>query len=192
MVKEQTTKLETINVGEETPQPPKSYRLHILFGLVIFVLAETILLFFLFPSPEQIARKIADLQLPKVDPDIPLPDILPDSDELKKPMAEKLLGDKFKVQSIRQGAEQITDVFTVTIVVQVLKKDETAYDKLYVEHQYAIRDAVEVVLRASSFEDRNQDRLTAIRRNVKKAINDVLGISYVQGVLCIDSLVEMI
>jgi hypothetical protein len=49
-----------------------------------------------------------------------------------------------------------------------------------------------VVLRATSLEDRNQVSLATIRQNVKKAINDVLGISYVQGVLCTEPNVEMI
>jgi hypothetical protein len=118
-------------------------------------------------------------------------EVVPMTDLQKEPMVEKFLGENFKVQSVRQGAEQITDVFTVTIVVQILKKDETDYDKLYAKRQDAIREAVTVVLRSSSLEDRNQTSLTTIRRNVKKAINEILEVPYVQGVLCVDPIIEL-
>ncbi|MDR2754344.1 MAG: hypothetical protein LBC20_01435 [Planctomycetaceae bacterium] len=196
MAKEQKAKPEPepITIAEETPPPPKSYRIHILLGLVIIALAETTFLFFMLPSQERIKRDLTDIRTTVVNPDIfkPPTEITPPTDLQKEPLVEKPLGDKFKVQSTRQGPEQITDVFSGTIIVQILKKDETAFDKLYAERQYAIRDAVTVVLRASTLEDRNQVSLITIKRNVKKAINEVLGISYVQGVLCPDPSVEMI
>jgi flagellar basal body-associated protein FliL len=186
---------EPITVAEETPSPPRSYRLHVLLGLVIVALAQTTFLYFLLPSQDKLKKQLTNIQEKVLFP----PDVytipaegVPIADLQKAPTVEKPLGDKFKVQSIRQGTEQITDVFTVTIIVQILKKDETAYDKLYTERQNAIRDAVTVVLRGSSLEDRNQVSLTTIRRSVKKAINEVLGISYVQGVLCTDPIIEMI
>jgi flagellar basal body-associated protein FliL len=186
---------EPVVVPEETPpQPPRSYRIHILLGLVIIALAQTMFLFFMLPSQKQIAAELLKVKDDVLGDDrykIPT-DVVPMTDLQKEPLAEKPLGDKFKVQSIRQGPEQVTDVFTVTIVVQILKKDETAYDKIYAERQNTIRDAVTTVLRASSLEDRNQTSLITIKRNVKKAVNEVLGITYVQGVLCTDSSVEMI
>lgn len=195
MAKEQKTKPEPepIVVAEETPQPPKSYRLHVLLGLVIIALAQTTFLFFMLPSREKIAKELTDIQEKVINTDTYLPtEVAVASDLRKEPLVEKQIGEKFKVQSIREGPEQITDVFSVTIWVQVLKKDEAAYDKLYAERQNAIRDAITIVLRASSLEDRNQVSLIAIRRNVKKAINEKLGISYIQDVLCIDPMVEMI
>ncbi|MDR2116968.1 MAG: hypothetical protein LBP87_11380 [Planctomycetaceae bacterium] len=185
---------EPITVAEETPQPPKSYRVHLLLGLVIIALAQTTFLFFLLPSPEKLKRQLTDIQMTALNPgDIYQTQIeVVPSDIKRELLLEKPLGDKFKVQSIRPGPEQITDVFTVTIIVQILKKDEAAYEKLYGERQNAIRDAVTVVLRATSLEDRNQVSLATIRQNVKKAINDVLGISYVQGVLCTEPNVEII
>jgi flagellar basal body-associated protein FliL len=185
---------EPITVAEETPLQPKSYRVHVLLGLVIVALAQTTFLFFLLPSQEKFKKDLVKIRDAVKDEDIYgfQKDVVPMTDLQKAPIVEKPLGEKFKVQSIRQGSEQITDVFTVTIVVQILKKDETAYDKLYAERQNAIRDAVTVVLRSSSLEDRNQTPLTTIRRSVKKAVNEVLGISYVQGVLCTDPIIEMI
>ncbi|MDR2705115.1 MAG: hypothetical protein LBC02_04980 [Planctomycetaceae bacterium] len=184
---------EPITVAEETPPPPKSYRIHVLLGLVIVALAQTTFLFFLLPSQEKLKKELLKIRDVVKDEDIYIQtDVVPMTDLQKAPIMEKPVGEKFKVQSIRQGSEQITDVFTVTIVVQILKKDEVAYDKIYAERQHAVRDAVTVVLRSSSLEDRNQTSLTTIRRSVKKAINDVLGISYVQGVLCTDPIIEMI
>ncbi|MDR1141481.1 MAG: hypothetical protein LBL62_07300 [Planctomycetaceae bacterium] len=195
MAKEQKTKPEPepVAVAEETPKPPRSYRVHILLGLVIIALAQTMFLFFMLPSQKQMQDQLTKLKDHVLDEDIyKVPtDVVP-SDLQKEPLVEKPLGDKFKVQSVRQGTEQITDVFTATIVLQVLKKDEVAYDKLYAERQNAIRDAVAVVLRSSSLEDRNQPALPVIRRNVQKAVNEVLGISYIRGVLFPESSVEMI
>jgi flagellar basal body-associated protein FliL len=196
MAKEQKTKPEPepVAVTEEMPQPPRSYRIHILLGMVIIALAETTFLFFLLPSQKKLRDELIDIQDIVIDNDtyqVPI-EVVPPTDLGKKPLVEKPLGDKFKVQSIRSGPEQITDVFSVIITVQILKKDETAYDKLYAERQNAIRDAVTVVLRASTLEDRNQVALLTIKRNVKKAINEVLGISYVQGILCTEPSVEMI
>ncbi|MDR0337371.1 MAG: hypothetical protein LBI18_09800 [Planctomycetaceae bacterium] len=198
MAKEQKTKPEpepVVVVQEETPPPPRSYRIHILLGLVVIALAQTTFLFFLLPSQTQIAQQLLDLKGEVLNNDdiyqVPT-EVAPIPDLQKEPLVEKILGDKFKVQSIRQGTEQITDVFTVTIVVQILKKDEIAYDKLYAERQNAIRDAVTIVLRASSLDNRNQPFMVAIRRDVQKAVNEVLGISYVRGVLCLDPIVEMI
>jgi flagellar basal body-associated protein FliL len=186
---------EPITVAEETPPPPRSYRIHILLGLVIVALAQTTFLYFLLPSQAKLKKDLTDIEQKVLFP----PDMYvipaegaPTADLQKALKVEKPLGEKFKVQSIRQGAEQMTDQLTVTIIVEVLKKDEAAYDKLYAERQYAIRDAVTVVLRNSSLEERNQTSLITIRRSVKKAINDVLGISYVQSVLCIDPIIEII
>jgi hypothetical protein len=183
---------EPVPVVEEVAQP-RSYRLHILLGLVIIALAQTTVLFFLIPSREQIKRELYDMNKVLLPPDTytvstevnPVPDLN------REQLLEKPLGDKFKVQSIRQGPEQITDVFTITLVVQILKKDEAAYDKIFAERQNAIRDVVTVVLRGSSLDERNQISLATIRGKVKKAINDELGISYVKGVLCPESSVEM-
>ncbi|MDR0608905.1 MAG: hypothetical protein LBG58_02250 [Planctomycetaceae bacterium] len=184
---------EPIAVAEETPPPPKSYRIHVLLGLVIVALAQTTFLYFLLPSQDRIKKELLKIREVLNNDDIYIPtEPVATTDLQKAPIVEKPLGEKFKVQSIRQGSEQITDVFTVTIIVQIQKKDETAYDKIYAERQNAIRDAVTIVLRASSLDDRNQVSLEAIRRKVKKAINEVLGISYVQGVLCTDPIIEMI
>ncbi|MDR1268371.1 MAG: hypothetical protein LBK82_02490 [Planctomycetaceae bacterium] len=196
MAKDQKTKPEPepVAVAEEIPKPPRSYRVHILLGLVVIALAQTMFLFFMLPSQERIQQKLVELKtqvLNNEDIYKGITDVVP-SDLQKEPLVEKPLGDKFKVQSVRQGPEQVTDVFTATIVLQVLKKDEVAYDKLYAERQNAIRDAVAVVLRSSTLEDRNQPALPVIRRNVQKAVNEVLGISYIRGVLFPESSVEMI
>jgi hypothetical protein len=179
-------------VVETPPPPPKSYRMHIMLGLVVLALAETILIYMLIPSTERIKKDILDMQQVATNVDDRYKvttDIKPDADLKTEPLVEKSLGDKFKVQSTRTD-EQITDVFTVSIQVQILKKDETKYDKIYAERQYAVRDAVTVVLRASSVADRNQVSLTTIKREVMKAVNEVLGKTYVKGVLCIDPIAE--
>jgi hypothetical protein len=181
-------------VVEETLSPkPKSYRMHILLGLVGVVLAETLILFFLLPSPEKLKREITDIKGTVIDKEsyVVSTEIAPDPDLRRIPLVEKPLGDKFKVQSVRPGPEQIVDVFTVTIRVQVAKKEETAFDRIYAEREFAIRDAVIVVLRSSTLDDRNQMSSTNIRRSVQKAVNEVLGIAYIKGVLCIDPIVEM-
>jgi hypothetical protein len=195
MAKEQKPIVEPILETDASPPPPKSYRMHILLGLAVVALTETIVIWFMIPSPERLQKTILDLNQRVTTIDDTYNNVITqeviDKDVIQAPVVEKPIGEKIKVQSTRPD-EQLTDIFTVTIQVQVLKKDETAFDKVYAERQGAVRDAVTIVLRASTIEDRNQVSLTTIKRKIREVINEVLGTAYVKGVLCIDPIAETI
>ncbi len=183
---------ESLGVAEESTKP-KSYRLHILVILIGVVLAEAALLFFLLPSPTDVQGQLANIPtqtLIEGEPYVVSPNVLP-SENKKEEYVEKELGEKFRVQSIRPGTGQTIDSFTVTVIVNVFKKDETAYNTLFEKNKFAVREAVENVLFASTLEDRTQVALGTIKQKIMKAINDVLGEPYVRSVICNDPVIDM-
>ena len=185
---------ENLETTEELKQP-RSYRMHILVILIGVVLAQATLLFFLLPSPSQVRGQLNDLNtadlIGNTDYEVP-PNVLPSGEKTKEEYVEKSLGDKFQVQNMRPGPDQTIDTFTVNVVVLVFKKDETAYDKLFEKHNFAIREAVENVLKSSTMEERNQVSLRTIKQRIMKAINDVIREPYIRGVICNDAKIDMI
>ena len=186
---------ENLEVSDELKKP-KSYRLHLLIGLVGIVMAQAALLFFLLPGPNQVRDQLRNLDQSEIIGNtegftVP-PAVLPEGEATRAEYVEKELGEKFRVQNIRPGTDQTIDSFTVTVIAQVLKKDETAYDKLFEKHKFAIRESVENVLRASTLEERTQVSLRTIKQRILKAINDVIGQPYVRGVICTDAQPDMI
>jgi flagellar basal body-associated protein FliL len=183
--------IEPVETVVDAPAKPKSYRMHILIGLICIALLQTTILYLMIPKPSKVMDDIAKLR-PEIS-DIGYnvdTGVVPDGEISKEPTVEKPIGEKIRVQDIRKGPDQTIDAFTVTIHVQVYKKDESAFDKLNTERQNAIRDAVTEVLRGTTLEERSEVSLQIIRRKIMKRINEVLGTPYVRGVLCTDPSVD--
>ncbi len=175
----------SLDTGEESTKP-RSYRLHILLILIAVVLAEATLLFFILPKPGETAAILSNLPTEQIiDGEIiPVSPAPVPGEHPKETYAEKPLGDKFTVQNTRPGPEQAIDSFTVTVIVNVLEKDATKYDTLFEKKKFAIRQAVETVLQASTLDERNQVGYSTIKMRIMKEINNVLGVPYVRSVIC--------
>jgi hypothetical protein len=112
------------------------------------------------------------------------PNRLPPDIGKREPVVEKPISDKpFKVSQIKADSDT-TSVFTAKIYAKIRKKDETAFDKRYLECQFEVVDAVTTVLQRSTTEDFQQVGAFTIKAKTKKAINEVLGTPYVQDILC--------
>jgi len=104
-------------------------------------------------------------------------------------LVEKTIGEKaFKVK-IPEGETNVT--FSAFIHVQIRAKDEKAFDKRYKECVVEIEDNINVILKASTREERMEAALTAIKEKIKREVNRVLGTPWVQGVLCTEFSYEM-
>jgi hypothetical protein len=164
--------------------PPKSYRLHIALGLVALVLFQTVVLAVAlrawFPPPG-----IVNLGLDPVnsvgmgldDVNTVPPDIGKREALLEKPINE---GKPLKIQQIRADG---TETFSLVMHVVVRKKEDKKFDTQYDLRKHTIKDRVEMMMTASTPEDRSEVGLTAIRAKAKKIINEVLEVPYVQDVL---------
>ncbi|MDR0869783.1 MAG: flagellar basal body-associated FliL family protein [Planctomycetaceae bacterium] len=191
MAKDPKLDIDTEEIVAEAPAKPKSYRLHILIGLVCLALLQTIVLYLMIPTPRELRDDIDQLR-PQI-AGVPIevdPNVLPEGEMKKEELVEKPLGEKFQVQDVRKGAEQTIDSFTVTIHVQVFKKDDYKFTELYTKKEFEIRDAVTEVLRGTTVDERSEVSLQTIRRKVMKRVNEVLGIPYIRGVLCTEPKVD--
>lgn len=185
MAKDPKLDIDTEDTVAEAPAPPKSYRMHILIGLVIVALLQTIVLYLMIPTPKQIQAGIDELRPDIAGVDYKAdPNVVPEGENTKEELIEKPLGEKFRVQDVRKGPEQTIDSFAVTMHVQIFEKDDTTFTELYTKKEFAIRDAVTEVLRGTTLEERGEVLLQTIRRKVMKRINEVLGIPYIRGVIC--------
>ena len=165
----------------EVVGPPKSYRLYIVLGFVSLILFQTIALGMLVswlakqPPPEiglDVANGRGNFGDVSNEPSSPIS---------RDPVVEKAIGDRttFKIRTPRGDT---TDSFSLVMHVTVRRTDERAFDKRYAECTIAVIDRATAVLCASTREEREEAERTAIKERVKKAINEVLEMPWVQQV----------
>ena len=168
----------------EVPDPPKSYRLHILIALVALVLFQTIILAVAlqtwFPPPGEPIIGLNSLDSAGRgldDVDVVPPDI-GKKDELVEISIHE--GKAFKTTQTLDGE---VETFSLVMRVTVKKRDEKKFNTRYEACKYTIDDRIESMLATSSSDDRKEAGSTAIKAKAKKIINGELRVSYVQEVL---------
>ena len=179
--------------ASEILEPPKSYRMHILLGIVALVLFQTIVLAVAlrawFPPPrlpngglnpvDNAGRGLDDV-------DIGPPNIGKQEEFLEKPINE---GKPIRVTLTEEDQQVIS--FSLVLRVTIRKKDDKKFTLRYEACRYTISDRIESMLSGSSPEDRNEVGSTAIKARAKKIINEELRVSYVQEVLVSDKVIEI-
>jgi hypothetical protein len=191
MAKEQKQEQKPAPAPDVVPEavgPPKSYRLYIALGFVSLILFEVIVVWLVMP-PKPEAKPPAGINTSDTDElrGRGMDDALTTKDGIGSnvPMLEKPLngGKPFVVKRARN--EQ-NETFKVSIQVKIKKREESKFDRLYGDRMITITDRVTTVLNAASDSEIGEVGLTAIKEKVKRAVNGVLGIPYVQEVLCYD------
>ena len=154
----------------ETPGPPKSYRLQITLGFVVVVLFQVIGLYMMLPAKPK-----------PTDPGDPDNPIYANSRPAEATVERQINSGQFKVKA-PQGDSNVT--FSLVMHVKIRKgKEEYKFDTLYLDRQNEIIDSVNSVLTWSTAEERNEPGYTTIKEKAKRAINKVLGTSFVLDVL---------
>jgi hypothetical protein len=97
-------------------------------------------------------------------------------------------GKSFTVKTFRN---ECNEIFTVAVQFQINRADVAAFKKRSDECKYEIIDRVLSVLRASTYEERQEARLTAIKERIKQETNEVLGTPWVLQVFCSEISLEM-
>ena len=164
----------------EAAGPPKSYRLYIALGFVSLILLQIILVFLMIPAKQPVPQVGADVvngtsNFGNVssEPTNPLP---------VEPTLEIPIGDKntFKIRTNRGDS---TDSFSVVMTVIIRKADERAFNRRYPLCTMQVLDRATMIINASTTEERREPEHTAIKERVRRGINEVLGMPWVQRVL---------
>lgn len=182
---EQSEQLENI----EKKDTKRSLGLSILLpliGLVSLVLFQVMALYFILPSPADVADEIKNRGINTQDPGpyIVEPGVIPSPDVSKIEMVERPLGDPFRVQEPDPETPGQTNVFTVTVILKVDKKEATKFDLLLTERTHTLRGIVYAVLRSSTKQERTSETLGKIRSKIRVKINEELGSNFVKDVVC--------
>lgn len=194
MAKEPKPEQETEEMEENVEATPvkRSPRIYILLGFVSLILLQATLLFFLLPSPAQVAQQVDsyarsdDQWSEMVRGTVPVdPNVKPID------LKEKSLGEKFTVQDISPRNPSEMEIFSVKVTLKIDKKDEKEFDKLYLERTETLRDIVYAVLRSSTMEERGSETLSAIKNRIRLRINEELGANYVKDVRCTEPSVSV-
>ncbi len=168
-------------------------RLYIILGLVSLILLQTLLLFFLLPSPSQVAANVQKSHQTVIDqqpdPQYTAPAIPKDETEKVKKI-ERPFGAKFQVQDTNPTNPSKMDGFIGTFIAIIRESDAKEYDKIYAEKENRIRFIIQTILRESSLEDRTNPHLNVIRGKIVRQVNTELGVPYVQDVVCPDAKTE--
>ena len=151
---------------QETPGPPKSYRLQITLALVGLVLFQVIVLYLLIP------RKPTENT-----PEIQIPVVTVDTERtVERPINEGAF-------SVKRVVNDNNETFSLVMHVTVRYKEGSKFDRLYEARENAIIDRVTTVLSVSTRDERLEPGHAALKEQVRRAINDVLGVAYVRQVL---------
>ncbi len=189
MAKDPNPELESDTPIEEVPKQPKSYRMHILVGLVLLVLIQTTVMYMLLPDPKTIRDQTRDAgdHLPDIG-DTQFNPIPPAGGE-KVETVERKLGERFNIEQTNPAVPGGQLTFSVSLVVEIAKKDENAFDKIYPTKESRIRQEAEIILRNSTLADRKEATLGTIRRRLRDKINEVIdeNKNYVRDVLGVDA-----
>lgn len=177
------------NLENQAAAPKKkSSRLLILLALISLVLFQVMALYFILPSPGKIAEELQKgggtieppeaYRIPK--DAIPQPDVNPAD------LVERPIGDPFRIQEPNPDSPGATDVFTVTVVLKIDKKEAQKFDAILAERPATIRGIVNAVLRGSTLQERKSETLGTIRNKIQIKVNEELGANYVKDVVCTD------
>ena len=173
MAKEQ--KPETPSPAPAAPEvaaPPKSYRLYILLGFVCLILLQIILVFLMIPAKQPVPQVGIEVGNGTGEPANPLP---------KEPTLEIPIGDK-NTFKIRTNRGDVTDSFSVVMTVVIRSADRRAFERRYPLCTMEVIDKATQILNASSTDERREAEHTAIKERVRRGINEVLGMPWVQQV----------
>ncbi|MCL2744520.1 MAG: hypothetical protein FWE67_11780 [Planctomycetaceae bacterium] len=165
---------------------PQSQRLLILLSLVALVLFQILALYWILPTPDRIKKNILDGKIVTEPPDdfrVPV-DAIPNRGIKPEDMLEMPIGEPFRVQDPNPDTPGAIDIFSVTVVLKIDKKDKTKFEKLLKEQPVTIRNTVYAVLRQSTLTERKQETLGAIRNKVMTKLNEQFGTNYVKDVVC--------
>ena len=185
MAKDPKLEQETDDIEEVVEETPKkrSPRLFILLGFISLILLQATMLFLLLPSQKQVADDLDKLR--QRDPWAVAVTDPPEDNTVKSiDLVEKPLGDKFSVQDISPRNPAETEIFSVKVTLRIDKKDEAAFDKLFLQRTETLRDTVYAVLRSSTMEERNSETLSAIKTRIRIRVNEELGANFVKDVRC--------
>ena len=163
--------------------PPKSYRMQIMLGFAGIILFQVVVLYMF--TPRQPAPEWRGGIDPRNGPSIygaegtAPPSVMPKVDMLEKTIKET----PFKYKGPGRDDPESTEVFSLGMHVKIRKKDERKFDTRFGECKNEIIDRITTVLQTATSEQRQELGFTTIKAKAKKAINEVLGIPYVQLVM---------
>ncbi len=191
MAKEPAPELDAIAPLDDAPKPPKSYRMYILLGMVLLILIQTTMMFFLLPSPQTIATQVGGLNDPTIEQFNP--EAAMEGEQvatLAKVVTNPLNEDSpvFKIQQTNPEVPGGQLTFTASVSLVIDKKDEKAFDKLFADKALIVRQEIEIILRNSKPAERRESTVGTIRRKLLVKVNEVLDPNkkYVRDVLCTD------
>ena len=185
------------DVGAAETGPPREIpRLYILLGLVSLIFFQAMLLAFLLPSPNQVAKRVEAAAQQEIDDDggqLVVPPIPPEKpvkiDTLEKPFG-KPEGEKFRISDVNRSDPSKQDGFTCSVNVVIKKSDERAFDKMYETSVRRIDALIQTILRESTLDERSEPSLSVIRGRIKRRASEDLNIPYILDILITDAQTE--
>jgi hypothetical protein len=185
--KKQEPKTAPEEAAEVPAGPPKSYRLQVTLGLAGLILFQMIVLWLLLPSRKDVEANIGLNVLEGVG-NFEVPNMVPPEIVKKDPMVEKSLREQpFKIKDVNQ---ETNVTLIVTVAVKIRKADERQFDKRYPACTSEVLDRITTIFVASTDDERHEVGLTGIKEKIKRGINEVLGMPWVQEVFCTDFSLE--
>ncbi len=192
MAKEPNPELEVAAPLDDAPQKPKSNRMYILLGMVLLILIQTTIMFFLLPGPGKIRSELDGIDDPTLEggfsPEVPIES--KPIETVERPVTNPLREDatKFNIQQTNPEVPGGQLMFSASVVLVIAKGDSASFDKLYPIKANRIWQECEIILRNSTLSDRKEATLGTIRRKLLAKINEVLdeNKNYVRDVLCTD------
>ena len=164
----------------EVAAPPKSYRLYISLGFASLILLQIILVFLMIPAKQpdpkvgaQVGNGTMNFNDVSSEPAYPIP---------KEATLEIPIGDKntFKISTNRGDS---TDSFSMVMTIIIRRTDERAFNRRFPLCTMEVLDRATQILNASTSEERGEAEHTAIKESLRRGINEVLGMPWVQRVL---------
>ena len=170
--------------AQEALGPPKSYRLQITLGLVALILCQMTMMFLILPTRQASHNFGLDTTsgpggFEETVTRSPM-NLLPEEPTVEKPIKDG----PFRIINVRN---EVNEEFSLTIHVSIRKTDAAKFQKRYDDcTQQILARLTDVLNRTSPEERKGESGYAAIMEKIKMAINEVLGVPWVQEVFLTD------
>jgi flagellar basal body-associated protein FliL len=175
-------------IQENNQSAPKSIfgRLHLLLMLAGVVIAETVVAYFLLPSPNKVSSEVQAAMEEAIPEELPYELYEPDekSNMKKEEQLEVDLGEFTLTEN--DSASNTTSRLQIHFWALVDKDKKEDFQQLFDERKNRIRASILEILRARSSKELKDPKLGLITNRILVKINSILGEPYVDNIIYTD------
>jgi flagellar basal body-associated protein FliL len=188
MAKEKKEQPTEEQVGQNANAAPKSIfgRMHLLLMLAGVVIAETVVAYFLLPSPNKVTSEVQAAMEETIPEELPYDLYEPDekSNMKREEQLEVDLGEFTLTEN--DSASNTTSRLQIHFWALVDKDKEEDFLALFEERKNRIRASILEILRARSSKELKDPKLGLITNRILVKINSILGEPYVDNIIYTD------